>query len=128
MPKRPLVAIVDDDESTRETTKDLLESAGLAAITFASGPLFLKSRRLKDVSCLVVDMRMPEMTGLELQQHLVAANRPIPTILITAHPDDDLRRQAIKSNVICCLAKPFAADMLLACIRRALESRRSRTG
>jgi FixJ family two-component response regulator len=122
VPKRPLVAIVDDDESIRETTKDLLESAGLAAATFASAALLLKSWRLNSISCLVADMRMPEMTGIELHQHLVSSNNAIPTILITAYPDDRVRAQAIKSRVVCYLAKPFAADELLACVRRALGS------
>ena len=122
MSKRPLVAIVDDDQSIRETTQDLLESAGLAAATFASAALLLKSRRLNRISCLVADMRMPQMTGLELHQHLVASNRAIPTILITAYPDERVRAQALKSKVVCCLAKPFAADELLACIRCALQS------
>jgi FixJ family two-component response regulator len=124
VPKGPLVAIVDDDESIRETTKDLLESAGLAAATFASAALFLKSRRLNSISCLVADMRMPEMTGLELHQHLVASNQAIPTILITAYPEERVRAQAIKSKVVCYLAKPFAADELLACIRRAMSPRK----
>jgi FixJ family two-component response regulator len=122
--KRPLVAVVDDDESIRDTTKDLLESAGLAAVTFASASLFLKSRRLKTISCLIADMRMPEMTGLELHQHLVASNSAIPTILMTAYPDDRVLAQAIKGNVVCYLAKPFAADELLGCIRCAIQSRR----
>ncbi|MDB6090154.1 MAG: response regulator receiver protein [Gammaproteobacteria bacterium] len=124
MPKRPLVAIVDDDESIRDTTKDLLESAGLAAVTFASAAGLLKSRRLKSISCLVADMRMPEMTGLDLHQHLVASNHAIPTILMTAYPEERARAQAFKSNVVCYLAKPFAADELLACIRCAMHSRR----
>jgi FixJ family two-component response regulator len=128
VPRRPLVAIVDDDESIRETTKDLLESAGLAAATFASAALLLKSRRLKGLSCLVADMLMPEMTGLELHQHLVASNRAIPTILMTAYPDERVRAQAIKNNVVCYLVKPFAADELLACGRRAQERRRPRSG
>jgi FixJ family two-component response regulator len=127
VPRRPLVAIVDDDESIRDTTKDLLEWAGLAAATFASAALLLKSRRLNSISCLVADMRMPEMTGLELHQHLVASNHAIPTILITAYPDDRVRAQAIKSKVVCYLAKPFAADELLACIRRAIRSLRGST-
>lgn len=122
MPKRPLVAIVDDDESTRETTKDLLESAGLAAVTFASAALLLKSRRLNRISCLVTDLRMPQMTGLELHQCLVASNHSIPTILITAYPDDRVRAQALKANVVCYLAKPFVAEELLACIRGAITS------
>jgi FixJ family two-component response regulator len=123
VPKRPLVAIVDDDESIRETTKDLLESAGLAAATFASAALLLNSRRLNSISCLVTDVRMPQMSGLELHQHLVASNHAIPTILITAYPDDRVRAQALKAKVVCCLAKPFAAEELLACIRRAMTSR-----
>jgi FixJ family two-component response regulator len=119
--KRPLVAIVDDDESIRDTTKDLLESAGLSAVTFACATSLLKSRRLHRISCLIADMRMPEMTGLELHQHLVASNHAIPTILMTAHPDERVRAQAIKANVVCYLAKPFAADELLACLRCALQ-------
>jgi FixJ family two-component response regulator len=124
VPKRPLVAVVDDDESTRETTRDLLESAGLAAATFASAALLLKSRRLNSISCLVTDLRMPDMTGLELHQHLIASNRSIPTILITAYPDDRVRAQALKAKVVCYLAKPFAAEELLACIRCAITGLR----
>ena len=127
MPKRPLVAIVDDDESIRDTTKDLLESAGLAAVTFTSAAVLLKSRRLNSISCLVADMRMPEMTGLELHQHLIASHHAIPTILMTAYPDERVRAQAIKSNVVCYLAKPFAADELLGCVRCAIHSRHHRS-
>jgi FixJ family two-component response regulator len=121
VPKRPLVAIVDDDESIRDTTKDLLESAGFSAAVFARAASLLKSRRLRQVSCLITDMRMPQMTGLELHQNLVASNRAIPTILITAYPDERSRTKAIKANVVCYLIKPFAADELLACVRRALQ-------
>jgi FixJ family two-component response regulator len=122
VPKRLLVAIVDDDESIRDTTKDLLESAGFSAATFTRASRLLKSTRLKRVACLISDMRMPEMTGLELHQHLVASNHAIPTILMTAYPDERVRAQAIKANVICYLAKPFTADELLACVRRAVGS------
>ena len=122
MPKGPLVAIVDDDESIRDTTKDLLESAGFSAAAFAHATSMLKSRRLNQVSCLIADMRMPEMTGLELYQYLVASNRTIPTILMTAYPDERTRALAIKASVVCYLIKPFAADELLACVRRALQS------
>ena len=127
MRKRPLVAIVDDDESIRETTKDLLESAGLTAVTFANASLFLKSRQMKSISCLVADMRMPDMTGLELHQYLLGSNHAIPTILMTAYPNERMRAQAIKNNVVCYLAKPFAADELLACVRCAIQRRRRRT-
>jgi FixJ family two-component response regulator len=121
VPKGPLVSIVDDDESIRDTTRDLLESAGFSAAVFADAAGLLKSRRLSLVSCLIADMRMLKMTGLELHQHLVASNRAIPTILMTAYPDERARMQAIKANVICYLIKPFAADELLACVRRAVE-------
>ena len=121
MPKGPLVAIVDDDESIRDTTKDLLESAGFSAAVFARAASLLKSRRLSRVSCLIADMRMPKMTGLELHQHLVDSNRAIPTILITAYPDARAQAQAIKANVVCYLTKPFAADEFLACVRRATQ-------
>ena len=122
MPKGPLVAIVDDDESMRDTVKDLLESAGFAAVTFASAVDLLKSRRLSRIACLIADMRMGEMTGLELHQHLLASNRPIPTILMTAYPDERTRAQAIKADVMCYLVKPFVADELLTCVRSALQS------
>ena len=124
MANLPLVAIVDDDESMRDTTKDLLESAGFSAVTFAGAASFLKFSRLSEVSCLITDMRMGEMTGLELHQHLVSSNHPIPTILMTAYPDERVRAQAIRADVVCYLAKPFAADELLACLRRALQRRK----
>jgi FixJ family two-component response regulator len=82
---------------------------------------------MKSISCLVADMRMPEMTGLELYQHLVGSNRAITTILMTAYPDERVRAQAIKNNVVCYLAKPFAADELLACVRRAIQRRTGAT-
>ena len=117
----PLIAIVDDDESMRDTTRDLLESAGFSAVTFASAARLLKSQRLHRVSCLIADVRMPKMTGLELHQHLVASNRAIPTILMTAYPDERVRTQAMKANVVCYLAKPFETEELLNCVRRILH-------
>ena len=121
MPKGPLIAIIDDDESIRNTTKDLLESAGFSAAVYARAATLLKSRRLSQVSCLIADMRMPKMTGLELHQHLIASNRAIPTILMTAYPDERAQARAIKANVVGYLIKPFAADELLACVRRAVQ-------
>jgi FixJ family two-component response regulator len=121
VPKGPLIAIVDDDESIRETTKDLLESAGFSAAVFARAASLLKSRRLSQVRCLITDMRMPKMSGLELYQRLIASDHAIPTILVTAYPDERARAQAIKANVVAYLIKPFAADELLACVRRALK-------
>jgi len=119
----PLIAIVDDDESMRDTTRDLLESAGFLAATFASAARLLASQRLHRVSCLIADMRMPKMTGLELHQHLVASNHAIPTILMTAYPDERVRAQAMKANIVCYLTKPFEAEELLNCVRRAIQGR-----
>jgi FixJ family two-component response regulator len=107
----------------RETTKDLLESAGFSAAVFASAASLLKSRRLRRIRCLIADMRMPKMTGLALHQQLVASNLSIPTILMTAYPDERAQAQAIKANVVCHLVKPFAADELLACVRCAVHRR-----
>jgi FixJ family two-component response regulator len=121
VPKGPLIAIVDDDASMRDTTKDLLESAGFSAATFARAAGLLTSKRLDQVACLIADMRMPEMTGLELHEQLVASHRAIPTILMTAYPDERVRAQALKARVVCYLAKPFAAEELLTCVRSAIH-------
>jgi FixJ family two-component response regulator len=121
VPKGPLIAIVDDDKSIRDTTKDLLESDGFSAAVFTRAASLLKSRRLSRVSCLIADMRMPKMTGLELHRHLVASNRTIPTILMTAYPDERTQAQAIGDKVVAYLIKPFSADELLAYVRRAVR-------
>jgi FixJ family two-component response regulator len=128
MAKGPLVAIVDDDESMRDTTKDLLESAGFSAVAFAGAAGLLKFARLKEVSCLISDMRMPKMTGLELYQHLIASNKAIPTILMTAYPDERTQAQAIQAKVLCYLTKPFAAEDLLAYVRLATRGERVDVG
>jgi FixJ family two-component response regulator len=117
----PTVAIVDDDESVRDTTKDLLDSAGLCAATFDSAESFLQSRNVRATRCLVADMRMPGMTGLELHGHLAASGTPIPTVLITAYPDERVRSRALSMGVICFLAKPFSPEDLLTCIETALR-------
>jgi FixJ family two-component response regulator len=117
----PTVAIVDDDESVRDTTKDLLDSAGLSAATFDSAESFLQSKGTCAIQCLIADMRMSGMTGLELHGRLAAAGTPIPTVLITAYPDEPARARALKAGVICFLAKPFSAEDLLACIETALR-------
>ena len=121
MRNNPTVAIVDDDESVRDTTKDLLDSAGLSAATFDSAESFLQSKNVRTIRCLVADMRMPGMTGLELHGHLAAAGTPIPTILVTAYPDERVRSRALSRGVICFLAKPFSAEDLLTCIETALR-------
>ena len=91
MQKAPLISIVDDDESVREGTKGLMRSVGFRAETFESAQDFLKSDGARRTSCLILDMQMPGMVGLELHERLVASGNPVPTILITAYPDDRVR-------------------------------------
>jgi FixJ family two-component response regulator len=122
MSVKPLISIVDDDESVRATTMDLVSSMGFAAQAFPQPVDFLKSGDLRHTSCLIADMRMPGMTGLELHSHLVKSGHAIPTILITAFPDDRDRARARQSGVRSYLAKPFQDEELLDCIRRAIGS------
>jgi FixJ family two-component response regulator len=121
MLRKPLVAIVDDDESIRVTTKDLLESADLNASAFASAEDFLNSGLLPSVSCAIADMRMPGMSGLALREHLLASGNPIPTILMTAYPDEPVRARALKAGVVAYLTKPFTDDELLGYISSAVR-------
>jgi len=123
MRQRQVIAIVDDDAMIRETLKDLLESAGYASVVFSSAQRFLKSKRLGTFACLITDMRMPGTTGLELHRRLVAAGHAIPTILITAYPEETVRARAASAGIRCYLPKPVTSDALLACVDAALESR-----
>ena len=120
MPRTAVIAIVDDDESVREALTSLIRSLGYAAVAFGCAEDLLKSRRRRSVSCVVADVQMPGMTGFELHNRLVASGKPIPTILITAFPEERARERALESGVICYLAKPFSEDDLLACIRSTL--------
>ena len=117
-----IIAIVDDDESLREALIGLMDSLDYSAIGFASAEDFLKSDRRRDASCLIADVQMPEMSGLELLQRLAAAGEGLPTILITAYPDPKTRHGALQAGVTCYLAKPFREDELLSCIERAIGS------
>ena len=123
MKQQHVIAIVDDDALIREALKDLLESAGYSSVVFSSAQRFLKSKRLTTFACLITDMRMPGTTGLELHQRLVAAGHAIPTILITAYPDEALRARAIGAGIRCYLPKPVTSEALLTCVGEALESR-----
>jgi FixJ family two-component response regulator len=121
MPEKPLVAIVDDDESHRRATQSLLKAAGYSTVAFDHAESFLGSADRASVACLVTDMRMPGMSGLELYRALVASGEAIAAVLVTAYADDATRQQALEAGITCCLGKPFAADDLLACIQRALR-------
>jgi FixJ family two-component response regulator len=110
----PHISIVDDDESVREAIKSLLRSVGLGADVFASAEEFLKSDRLKNTACLILDVRMPGMTGLELQELLAAAHYKIPIIFITAHVSDrEARNRALQAGAVDFLSKPFSEEILL---------------
>jgi FixJ family two-component response regulator len=121
MPTKPVIAIVDDDESAREGTADLIKSMGFIANAFAHAEGFLQSDSMRCTACLITDVRMPGMTGLELHERLVGSGHVIPTILVTAFPNDRDRTQAMRSGVICYLTKPFSEDELLRCIHAALK-------
>jgi FixJ family two-component response regulator len=115
------ISIVDDDESVREAMSGLMRSIGFAANAFPSGESFLKSSRLHRTACLIADVQMPGMTGLELHHRLLASGNPVPTILITAHVDEKVRAQAQNAGVVAYLAKPVDEGELLSCIHSALE-------
>ena len=120
MPRTAVVAIVDDDHSVREALTSLVRSLGYVAVAFECAEDLLKSRRRASVSCLITDMQMPGMTGLELHHRMATSCKPTPTILITAFPDGRARERALHAGVIFYLAKPFSEDDLLACIRSIL--------
>jgi FixJ family two-component response regulator len=121
LPDKALVSIVDDDESVRNAIRRLMKSLGYAAKAFPSAVDFLASAHLLNTSCLIADIHMPQMTGLELHHRLIESGHAIPTILITAYPDDSIRVRALNDGVICYLSKPFDKEVLLGCVRAALE-------
>src|ERR1700689_1805474 len=120
--KTKLIAIVDDDDSMRSAIEGLLKSVGLPAQAFASAEEFLKSGQHQHATCLIADIRMPGMSGLELQAQLNADRCRIPTIFITAHGDAKMRMQAMRAGAVEFLAKPFDDEALLESVRAALES------
>jgi FixJ family two-component response regulator len=117
-----LVAIVDDDDSMRSALQGLLKAVGLPAQAFASAEEFLKSGQHHQIACLIADIRMPGMSGLELQTKLNAERCRIPIIFITAHGDEKMRMQALRAGAVEFLAKPFDEEVLLESVRAALEN------
>ena len=117
------VAIVDDDESIRAALQGFMKEAGLPAQSFASAEDFLTSGDLNQVGCLVADIRMPGMSGLELQARLNADRHRIPIVFITAHGDENMKMQALRAGAVEFLAKPFNEEVLLDCVRAAMENR-----
>ena len=117
-----MVVIVDDDELMRGALQGLLKSVGMPAQAFSSAEEFLKSGTLHQAACLIADIRMPGMSGLELQAKLNAEHCRIPTIFITAHGDAKMRMQALRAGAVEFMAKPFDDEVLLESVRAALES------
>lgn len=125
MAEVPVISIIDDDESVRVATKRLVRSVGFVGHDFASADEFLQSRRLGETSCVIADVQMPGMTGLELQELLVARGHRTPVILITAFPDERIRTRALQAGAVCFLTKPCDGQTLLQCLDMALNKNRA---
>jgi FixJ family two-component response regulator len=123
LPPEPVISIVDDDVAIREAMTGLVRAFGFAVEAFDSAEAFLRSDRLRDTSCLVADIQMPQMSGLELLGRLTDQGRRIPTIFITAFPDENVRARASEAGAVGFLSKPFSDDELFTCIRAALNRR-----
>jgi FixJ family two-component response regulator len=121
MLNRTLISIVDDDQPYRESMRKLIMLLGYTVEGFPSAADFLASRHLPETACLVADVHMPGMTGLDLHEHLVDAGYAIPTILVTAYPDEAVRDRALKDGIVCYLSKPVDDDHLERCLRSALQ-------
>jgi FixJ family two-component response regulator len=122
MLKRTLISIVEDDQPFRESMRKLMSVLGYTVEEFPSAASFLASPVLAETACLVADVHMPGMTGVELHKHLVDVGHRIPTILVTAYPDEITHSRALKNGVLCYLSKPVDDDHLERCLRSALES------
>jgi FixJ family two-component response regulator len=123
LPEQVVIAVVDDDESVREALAGLMKSLGYRATVFPSAEDFLNSEGRDSTACLIADVQMPGMTGPELYERLTASGQPIPTILITAYPDERVKARALQAGVMCYLTKPFGENDLLACLQSALDGR-----
>jgi FixJ family two-component response regulator len=123
MSNLPLISVVDDDESVRESLSGLIRSVGFGVMVFASAEEFLGSNRLLDADCLILDVRMPGMSGIDLQRQLAASHTSIPVIFITAHGDEEARVRALNGGAVDYLLKPFSEEALLKAIDTALKSK-----
>jgi len=118
-----LISIIDDDQPFRESMRRLMRSLGYTVAAFSSAADFLASPHLSETACLIADVHMAAMTGIELHRHLVKTARPIPTILVTAYPSDVERASALKDGVVCYLRKPIDEQSLSRCLRAGLVER-----
>ena len=122
MSEIPLIAVVDDDAAIREAIQSLLRSVGLRVAVFAVAEDFLQAGQRQATACLILDVRMPRMSGIELQQRLATAHDPMPIIFITAHGDAEARAQALRAGAVDFLDKPFSDEVLLQAVQAALQS------
>ena len=121
MDTRPLISVVDDDESVRESLPDLLKEFGFDAQAFSSAEDFLKSDWVSQTNCLILDVAMPGMTGPDLQRELTLRCHEIPIVFITAHRDEHVRPRLLAQGAVECLFKPFTETDLLAALNTALR-------
>jgi FixJ family two-component response regulator len=121
--KIPMISIVDDDDSVRTALKSLIDSVGFRAEVFGSGEEFLKSPCLAQTDCLIADVRMPGMSGLELQERLHDAGSSVPIVFISAHDDKEAQARGLRGGAIAFLQKPFSEDSLLGAISVGLDKR-----
>jgi len=117
-----LISVVEDDQPFRESMRKLMTVLGYTVQAFSSATEFLKSPLLTETACLVTDVQMPGMSGVELHRHLIDRGHAIPTILVTAYPDETARNRALKDGVVCYVSKPVDDEHLERCLRSALES------
>ena len=122
-----MISIIDDDPLVREATDELLQSLGYRAETFASAEDFLRSDRLNDSSCLITDVQMQGLSGIELQTALIARGNKTPMIFLTAFPEERIRKRALEAGAIGFLSKPFDEGRLIEYLETALQSRKART-
>ena len=123
-----IISVIDDDASVRAATNNLLRSHGYTVHTFASAEEFLRSAQLNDTSCVIADVQMPIMGGVELLTVMRAQGSRVPFIFITAFPDESVRARVLKAGAIAFLAKPFAGPTLIGCLDTALERHRGGAG
>jgi FixJ family two-component response regulator len=123
-----VISIIDDDASVRAATDNLLRSLGYTVYVFASAEEFLRSTHLNDTSCVIADIQMPGMSGVDLQARLLAQGYSVPFIFITAFPEETIRARALKAGAICFLTKPFDRLTLIRCLDAALEKHGGGTG
>jgi FixJ family two-component response regulator len=123
VPHTPVIAIVDDDESFLQATISFVRSLGYSAAAFPSADAFLNSNAVEDTDCLITDLQMPGMSGIELQNYLLAQGNRVPVIFVTAFPETEARGDALRAGAVGFLGKPFGDESLISCLNKALSTR-----